>query len=229
MKTISVLFTGTGGLVADLERELNTYCPQCRILKTVDDSLIKEAIQNDGVNKSIMRRVLHNFENAHSAGADLIICACSSIGEAALAARTYIDIPIFRIDEAMIRAALHISPRIGVLASLKTTMVPTTKYVKAIAAHEGVIADVYETVAHGAYEAMKRGDTERHDELLLEAALEMKQSVDVILLAQGSMARMEARLHEAVGLPVLSSPRLCAMAVRDFLEGEGANDRDQSP
>lgn len=218
MKTISILFTGTGQLVANLENQLHTYCPECRVLKTVDDSLIKEVIQHNGMTKSVMRRVLHNMENAQAAGADLIVCACSSIGDAALCARNYLDVPVIRIDEAMIRRALQISQRVGVLASLETTMLPTTSYVRALAAEEGIVPSIYQVVAEGAYQAMKQGDHSLHDQLILETAKKMTSNVDVIVLAQGSMARMEAALREETGLPVLSSPELCAMAVRDLLK-----------
>ena len=44
---------------------------------------------------------------------------------------------------------------------------------------------------------------------------------DVIILAQGSMARMEEELRRQTGLPVYSSPRLCAEEIQVMCEKEG--------
>ena len=217
MKKIHVLYTGFGTLITDYEKYLKEYCEDVEITKKADEGLIRDCIRSDGITPEIMRRCFHDFEDMQDAGADLILCACSSIGGAALASRQFLSVPVIRIDEAMIRRALHISPRIGVLASLKTTMTPTTDYVQEIARESGVVARVQGAVAEGAYAANKAGDSEKHDELIVQAAQEMKNCVDVIILAQGSMARVEERVAQETGIPVLSSPRLSAQAVGEFI------------
>ena len=45
--------------------------------------------------------------------------------------------------------------------------------------------------------------------------------VDVIVLAQGSMAYMEQDIAAAYGKPTLSSPHFGAAALRDALAGKG--------
>ena len=50
-----------------------------------------------------------------------------------------------------------------------------------------------------------------------EAAQRIASEVDMFVLAQGSMARMEQRLSELTGKPVLSSPVLGVKGLRKFL------------
>jgi aspartate/glutamate racemase len=64
--------------------------------------------------------------------------------------------------------------------------------------------EVTATVVEGAADAGDRGDRDRVEELVAAAVVEAAAGVDVIVLAQASMARAAARTDVAV--PVLSSP-----------------------
>jgi len=51
------------------------------------------------------------------------------------------------------------------------------------------------------------GDSAKHDKLVAEALIELSSKVDVIVLAQASMARVVNTLPEAEKkVPILSSP-----------------------
>ena len=64
------------------------------------------------------------------------------------------------------------------------------------------------------------GDGGRHDELLMATALRLAGDVDLLVLAQGSMARMEEEIAEATGKPVLSSPRSGVEALKAHLASQ---------
>jgi hypothetical protein len=72
-------------------------------------------------------------------------------------------------------------------------------------------------LAEGAFPAITAGDAETHDRLIAETAKRVADSCDVILLAQGSMARMEKPLAELTGKTVLSSPRLGIEQIKGLL------------
>ena len=69
-------------------------------------------------------------------------------------------------------------------------------------------------LATGAYQALIDGHPEQHDQLIAETVMKLAENVDCILLAQGSMARMEAKLNEMVPIPVYASPQLCLDAIQ---------------
>jgi hypothetical protein len=55
----------------------------------------------------------------------------------------------------------------------------------------------------------------------MAAAEQVAHQTDVIVLAQGSMARMEESLARRTGKPVLSSPRRGVLEVKQTLERMG--------
>ena len=61
------------------------------------------------------------------------------------------------------------------------------------------------------------GDAAKHDAMVASALKQLSQQVDVIVLAQASMARVLPRLSEAAQGKVLTSPRLGMMAVQQAL------------
>lgn len=218
MDTIVVVYTSMGGLINTMKKELSDALPGYRIVNIADDSLIREVIEHGGVTKQVERRMMHYFQAAAQWNPKVIISACSSVGQVALEADRLMDIPVIRIDRAMIKEALKHGDRIGVLASLSTTMEPTAAYIRSLAMEMGKDVQVCGRVAQGAYEANCQGHPEIHNQLITKEAMALSGSVDVMILAQGSMAPMEVPLRQAAGLPVYASPRLCAREVREICE-----------
>jgi len=219
MKTVVAIYTGQGLAepMRDIYREL---LPDCRIVTIVDDSLIYDVRKAGQVTPAVARRLLQYYQNGVEMGADVIFNTCSSVGEVAEMARGFIDAPIVRIDEAMAQEAVTLYGRIGVLATLPTTLEPTKRLLRRQAERLGKPVAVVDGLAEGAYEALVGGSPERHDQILLETAESIAGQADALVLAQGSMARMESRLA-AFGIPVLSSPYRGVQAVRKLLEEAG--------
>jgi Asp/Glu/hydantoin racemase len=217
MRTIAAIYTGVA-LVKPLSDQLKEALPGFRIMNILDDSLIAEIIAEGRLTASVRRRLYSYYDAAASAGAELILNTCSSIGDAVYAAREFIPVPIVRIDEAMARRAVAEASRIAVLATLSTTLDPTISLVKRCAAEAGKTVTAISAVAEGAFPAITAGDAATHDRLIAETAKKVAEDCDVILLAQGSMARMEAPLRELTGKTVYSSPRLAIETLKKMLE-----------
>ena len=65
---------------------------------------------------------------------------------------------------------------------------------------------------------MTANERDRHDAAIVAESARMAPTVDVIVLAQASMARVvDALPPGAVGVPVLSSPRLAVERRREEL------------
>ena len=68
----------------------------------------------------------------------------------------------------------------------------------------------------GAFDALSAGDRERHDELVRAGLRELIADVDVVVLAQASMARVVETLPDESPVPILSSPRLGMQRVAEL-------------
>jgi Asp/Glu/hydantoin racemase len=58
-------------------------------------------------------------------GAVAVLATCSSIGPAVVIVSQLVDVPVLRIDEPMASAAIETGRRIGVLATVASTLNPT--------------------------------------------------------------------------------------------------------
>ena len=204
-------------LVEPLTKTFAELLPEVNVNHIADSSLIKEVIANNMVTPAVRRRLLAYYNAAADAGADVVFNTCSSVGDVADYGNTYAPIPVFRIDQPMAAQAVAVYNRIGVISTLPTTLDPTCRLLKNEAKKVGREVTLVEGLADGAFAAGQSGDGETHDRLIAEAAGRIANQVDAFVLAQGSMARLEQRLSELTGKPVLSSPVLGVKGLRKFL------------
>ena len=204
-------------LVEPLTKTFQELIPEVKVDHIADSSLIKEVIANNQVTPAVRRRLLSYYNAAADAGADVVFNTCSSVGDVADYGDQYARIPVFRIDRPMAAKAVAGYDHIGVISTLPTTLDPTCRLLLTEAEKAGRQVTLVEGLADGAFAAGQSGDGETHDRLIAEAAQRIASEVDMFVLAQGSMARMEQRLSELTGKPVLSSPVLGVKGLRKFL------------
>jgi len=216
-KTLALIHT-TPVLIANFTELCKELVPGVPTFHIVDESLIKNTIQAGRLEKKTIRRLVNHVESAGEAGADAVLVTCSSIGPAVAVARQLFDFPVFRIDEPMAEKAVRSGQRIGALATLRTTLDPTVKLLEDTAGRQGRPCEIVSSLCEGAFEAVCSGDGQTHDRLVREKLLDMMQRVDVVVLAQASMARIIPQIPEGTRtVPILSSPRLALEHVQNTL------------
>jgi Asp/Glu/hydantoin racemase len=192
--------------------------PGVDVFNIADDSLIKEVITHGGITPSVSRRVVGHVVAAESAGANVVLVTCSSIGPAVEVAATMVEIPVLRVDQPMADRAVSLGPRIGVAATLATTLEPTSDLIERRAAAGGRPIQIQSRLCAGAFEALMGGDAVRHDAMVAGALRELAAEVDVIVLAQASMARVADGLDESSRrIPILASPAIAIEHVATVL------------
>lgn len=194
------------------------HLPDVKLNHIVDDSLIQEVIAANTVTPAVAKRLVSCYHIAEDAGADIIFNTCSSIGDIAQMARSMVRIPLLKIDDPMAADAVSRATRIGVIATLPTTLAPTARLLQTMALAEGKQIEVVEGLAEGAFQAMMSGDRDTHDNLILKASEKVAPKVELIVLAQGSMGRMAPQLEALTGLPVLSSPLSGTLGVKKYID-----------
>ena len=183
--------------------------PGAETFNIVDDSLVKGIMAAGRITPEISARVANYLKSAESAGADQILVTCSSIGPAVEAAAKLIGVPVLRVDQPMADKAVHTGRRIGVVATLRTTLEPTADLIQRRADKAGKPIELTSRLCEGAFDALMSGDAAKHDALVTAALKELSQSVDVIVLAQASMARVVDGLPAAdKRVPILASPAI---------------------
>lgn len=216
MKKVVCVHTAMA-LVGPLTELFKEHFPEVQVEHIAESSLIKEVIANNAVTPAVRRRLLDYYNAAADSGADIVFNTCSSVGDIADYGNSVARVPIFRIDLPMAQKAVSEAQRIGVISTLPTTLDPTCRLLRRCAEEAGRDVTLVEGLADGAFAAGQSGDSETHDRLIAEAAQRIAGDVDLFVLAQGSMARMEQRLSELTGKPVLSSPVLGIKGLKKYM------------
>jgi Asp/Glu/hydantoin racemase len=111
------------------------------------------------------------------------------------------------VDQPMADMAVQTGKRIGVIATLSTTLEPTSDLVRRRAIVAGKKIELTSVLCDGAFDALMSGDAATHDVMVAKALKELITKVDVVLLAQASMARVVDSLEESdKKIPILASP-----------------------
>jgi Asp/Glu/hydantoin racemase len=215
MRTVVVVHTGPA-TVQPIKQQFQQILPDVRVVNIMDDSLLNDVMAAGHLTEAVTGRIFSYMQLEQQMGAVALLNACSSVGEAASAARPAISIPLIKIDDVMAERAVATGSRIGVVATVKTTLEPTVRLIRAKAAAAGKAIEVTEALAEGAFQALLDGKSEAHDEIVKRTIESLANKVDVIVLAQVSMARLVPALT-GMNVPVLSSPQSGVEAVRDAL------------
>jgi Asp/Glu/hydantoin racemase len=182
--------------------------PGAGVFNIVDESLLCDIIRDGRCPPLTARRLVSHVIGAEEAGADIILVTCSSMGRAVEASRALVDATVLRVDEPMAEQAIAAGMRIGVIATLPSTLEPTVALIQSKAQAAGKTIELTDRVVEGAFDAVMSGDGTTHDRLVADALRELARHSDVIVLAQASMARVVDALSPAdKPVPILSSPR----------------------
>ena len=222
MKVGLIYTSTTPELIELVEQEVKKQLGDDVELYSLQDPSILADVRAAGyVTTAPAARLIGMYMKAAEEGCEAMLNLCSSVGEVADSAQSvakYIGVPIVRVDEEMCREAVRLGKRIGVMATLSTTLEPTKGTVARVAREMGRHVDLVDCLVDGAFGL----DQDQFKKRLTDAAREIIDQVDVIVLAQGSMAYAEEHLRGVFGKPFLGSPRFGAAELKKALQAKGA-------
>lgn len=195
--------------------------PNLVITNLLDDGVMRMFSQSR--NADATRRLGEMIGTVHREyGAELALLCCSAVTREMLEAlRPEAPVPVLKIDVPMTEVAVKAGRRIGVLVTFPPTLEITHRLLEDAASLSGKDIELVDELQPDAVDAILAGDAETHDRLLLEAADRLLSlEVDVIVLAQVSMAHLVGPISNRTGLPVFSSLETSLAAVLEELGTE---------
>lgn len=206
MKKIGVIHT-TKATVDSLTELIKSKIEDAEVYNILDDSILRD-MAGEKDTGMVRWRWLEYAKILEKLGMDIILSACSTVGGFAEEADHELRVPVLRIDEAMAEKAVARGEKIGVFATLNSTLNPTVSLIKRKAEKAGRTVSVRAVLVEGAYDALMSQNKELHDSKIAEALKGCQGEVDVIVLAQASMA---SAVSASLGLDqnqILTSPVL---------------------
>jgi len=174
-------------------------------LHVVDPGLLAGA-RAHGITDGLVTRLDARLHELADAGADLIVCTCSTLGGHAEALTADTGVPVLRADRPMAEAAVAEGSRIAVVVTVESTLRPTAGLLREAAAQAGREISLIETTCPAAWPLFERGDHDGYAREIAARAREAADGADVVVLAQASMTAAAALLTD-LRIPVLTSPR----------------------
>lgn len=204
---------------------LQRYIPDVEVVHLCDDT-----IQRDNIAAGVGVIPKHNYfrfaqycHNLQESGVELVLLACSTFNYAAELARPMIDIPILQIDRPMMELAVSQGRRVGLLATLATTVPSSERLLRIVAAEKNVPVEIVTVLRPEAFAAIQKGDKETHNRILLEEIEKLSGKVDSIAMAQLSMSALEPFLGKTA-VPVYNSGATGFGYIRQKLYGTVADE-----
>jgi hypothetical protein len=201
--------------LAPMREALVAAIPGVQIRNLLDEGLSTEAERRGGVDRACVERMLTLLDLAVAAPSDAILLTCTAYSTMLPEARErHPGTPMFAVDQVMVETAVRTARRIGVLATFAAGLEQQRALLTEEALAQGKTIEIVESLHPAAMDALRCGDAETHDRIVLDALPALAAQVDLVLLAQASMARVVPAVPEAYRERVLSSPRLAAEALR---------------
>jgi Asp/Glu/hydantoin racemase len=207
--------------VEDLKKLFAELLPEVEMVNIIDDSLLKEVLANLGPTPGVIKRMCSYAVQLEGMGCACLLNQCSSVGEVADIAQRLIKIPYVKVDQPMgeiaVGEALKGGKRVGVVATARSTIGPSTRLVESTARKLGADVTVSACFAEGAYEALlNEGNKPKHDEILMNTIRQAVADNDAVVLAQGSMMSLLDKTKD-MGKPVVCSFRTGVAQIRSVL------------
>lgn len=193
-----------------LEREYSGV----KVYNWLDDSILPMLMEDREAMGYVYEKMLFYGRAAERQGANVILNACSSVGEFQDYAADKLGIPVVRIDDAVADLLVEQYRSVAVLATLETTLKPSAAILK----RKKDSMDLSFQVVEGAWAAGIAGDKMRQDQLIakeIEIALREREAV---FLAQASMAGAAKLLTEDLQRRVYTSPEYGVASLKRYLQ-----------
>ncbi len=205
--------------IGAMEPFIEKYIPEVSVVHLCDDTIQRDNIRAGAgvvpkVNYFKFTQYAHNLEEAE---VDLILLACSTFNYAAELGRPLINVPIAQIDRPMMETAVKQGKKIGLLATLATTVPSSERLLRIAAKDAGKEVEFKTVLCKEAFEEYSWGRIEKHNEILLEAIHRLSEETDCIVMAQLSMSALAPYLTKT-RVPVYNSGETGFERVRQMLK-----------
>ncbi len=205
-KTLAFLHTSPVH-IATFDHLLAEIDPSVAARHIVDESLLDEARVAGEITPALEQRIAAALRNASAPDDAVVLCTCSTIGGSAEDAGTRAGRVVLRVDRPMAERAVALGDCILVAAALASTLAPTRALILDAARAAGKQIELRDLLCEPAWALFERGDLVGYANAIAKGLRAAAGAVDVIVLAQASMAAA-APLCADLGVPILSSPRL---------------------
>ena len=203
--------------IEPLRAAFGQLAPDVKLVNILDEGLVTEIERRGGLTPSLVRRLTSLVTLAQEAGAELVLLSCTAYSPVADDVQKQSDIPVLKIDELMVRAALGRARKIGLIATVPAGLTMQRQLIDQIAGEMGREIELDAVLKPEAFQALAAGRRDEHDAIVLAEVERLAATNELVMLAQASMGHLASNVPAGVRVPVLSSPTLAVAKVKELL------------
>jgi hypothetical protein len=197
---ISVTLNAVIPMVKALREE-----PSLEIKNYLDEGL-QALVQKEGkITDNSIARMAALLYNAIDDGAEAILLTCTVFTPYLERLQSLFSVPLVSADGAMLEQAAQINKKTAILCTFPATTESSAAVFSAASSRLGFNSKADVFLLEDAAQAIKTGDTGRHDRIIADKALQLGGEYEAIVLAQISMSTAADLLRD-VSFTVLTSP-----------------------
>ena len=191
--------------------------PAALRMNLLDDSLSADLARDGRLGPAMVRRFEALALYARDCGCDALLFTCSAFGPAIDAAARVCGLPTLRPNEAMFDEARVLDRPAALVASFEPSIASMRAEYEALQPTSAL----HTRFVPGAMQALADGDAAAHDAAIADAVATLPPEVEVVMLAQFSMARAVTVAQARTRARVLTSPDCAVAALRARLRSDG--------
>ena len=191
--------------------------PDALTVNILDDSLSVDVQNAGGQTPEIVERITTLARYGQDIGAGAILFTCSAFGDAIEKARTAVDLPMLKPNEAMFEEAMTAGAVIGLLATFGPSVPALEAEFQEMARRQGKTTTLQPVLVPEAMEALQAGDAAGHNRLLAAAAPQLS-NCDTVMLAQFSTSLAFDDVDRVLDARVLTSPHSAVSKLKSILQ-----------
>ncbi|MEA2129724.1 MAG: hypothetical protein QOJ85_2615 [Solirubrobacteraceae bacterium] len=213
MRTVAFLHTSPVH-VPTFRALLSEVAPGVADIHVVDEDLLAD-LRTGPLDAGIEQRLLGRLQELAERGPSVVVCTCSTLSGHAERLAARLAMPVLRIDRPMAERAVADGGRVALVAAVESTLGPTRELLEECANACGSGAVVVDAPCLQAWRLFEAGDHAGYYEHIARHIRDLADDVDVVVLAQATMAPAAALLED-LAVPVLSSPRLAVLRAAEI-------------
>jgi len=194
-----------------------SQCPGNEFIHVLDEGLIRALRRVGGITDEITTWMTGMVQSVEKEGATLAVVTCSSLSPCVNAVRQAVSIPVLKIDEPMVEWAVTSANKIGLVMTNPTTEGPSKLLIQEVSQRLAKPVTVVSRLCSEAFLKLNTGDIQGHDDEVIRTIHNLLQEVEVVLLAQISIARVLDKLDPLVANRVFSSLNFLAPKINTLI------------
>jgi glutamate racemase len=217
MKLVGMIHS-TRLVIESIHKAVALQCPGIDFFHVMDEGILRKLTSSGKITPEIIQWLAEMVLSAQRAGADMAVVSCSSLSPCVNAVQKQVDIPVIKIDAPMMEHAVTHAERIGLVMTNPTTESPSKILFREVSDKLGRNATLIPRLCPHAFFKLNQGDVQGHDLEVIKTVENLLTEVDVVMLAQISIARIKDHLDGSMRSRVLSSLDFIAPEIRKILD-----------